>query len=136
MTTEILDSLAGLPYYASYFGIAVVLLTLGLAAYGAVAPYAEFRRAREGNAAAAATLAGVVLGFALPLARVVAQSASLLDMLLWSVIALAVQLGAFVIVRTMVPALGRNVEAGEVASGVLLAAIAVALGLVNAASIG
>lgn len=134
--TETLDSLAGLPYYASYFGIALVLLTIALAAYGAVTPFADFRRAREGNAAAAASLAGVVLGFALPLARVVAQSSALLDMLLWSIIVLAVQLAAFVIVRTMVPVLNRNVESGEVASGVLLAALAVALGLLNAASIG
>jgi putative membrane protein len=134
--TDLLDSLAGLPYYASYFGIALVLLTLALAAYGAVTPYADFRRAIEGNAGAAASLAGIVLGFALPLARVIMQSATLLDLVLWSVIVLATQLAALVIVRTMVPVLNRKVESGQAASGIVLAAIAVALGIVNAASIG
>jgi putative membrane protein len=134
--TELADSLAGLPFYASYFGIALLLLTLALAAYGAVTPYRDLRRAGEGNLAAAACLAGVVLGFALPLARVIAQSASLLDLLLWAGVALGVQLVAFVALRTMASTLNRNVAAGQLASGLLLAAVAVALGLINAASIG
>lgn len=134
--TELADSLAGLPFYASYFGIALLLLTLALAAYGAVTPYRDLRRAGEGNLAAAACLAAVVLGFALPLARVIAQSASLLDLLLWAGVALGVQLVAFVALRTMASTLNRNVAAGQLASGLLLAAVAVALGLINAASIG
>ena len=46
------------------------------------------------------------------------------------------QLVAFVALRTMASTLNRNVAAGQLASGLLLAAVAVALGLINAASIG
>ena len=40
---------------------------------------------------------------------------------------------AFVVARAMVPAISKNVEEGQVASGVFLGAIAIALGLLNAA---
>ena len=128
------ESLDGLPYFAAYFGISLVLLTACLAAYVAITPYPEIRLIREGNVAAAASLGGALIGFALPLASVVVNSVSLLDMLLWSAVALLVQLAAFGVVRLMVPEISRHVRDGHVSSGVFLAAVAIALGILNAAS--
>jgi putative membrane protein len=128
------ESLAGLPYFVVYFGISLLLLTLCLGAYVLITPYPEIRLIREGNAAAATSLGGVLIGFALPLASVVINSISLLDMLLWSVVALIVQLIAFAVVRLMVPAIGKNVREGQVSSGIFLGAVAIALGILNAAS--
>jgi putative membrane protein len=59
---------------------------------------------------------------------------SLLDMLLWAAVALVVQLAAFAGVRLLVPNITRHVREGQVASGILLGAMAIALGLLNAAS--
>lgn len=134
MSSAALNSLAGLPYFIAYFGLALLLLTLCMAVYVAVTPYPEIRLIREGNAAAAATLAGVLLGFALPLASAVAHSVSLLDMLLWAVIALVAQLIAYLAVRVAVPKVVHNVRDGQVASGVFLGAVALAVGILNAAS--
>jgi putative membrane protein len=128
------ESLAGLPYFVVYFGISLLLLTLCLGAYVLITPYPEIRLIREGNAAAATSLGGVLIGFALPLASVVINSISLLDMLLWSVVALIVQLIAFAVVRLMVPAIGKNVREGQVSSGIFLGAVAIALGILNASS--
>jgi putative membrane protein len=133
MSTAAFDSLAGLPYFAAYFGLSLVLLTACLALYVAITPYPELKLIREGNAAAAATLAGVLIGFALPLASAVAHSVSLLDMLLWATIALVVQLFVYGIVRLAVPQIAKNVRDGQVASGVFLGAFAVAVGILNAA---
>ena len=133
MSSAAFESLAGLPYFIAYFGLSLLLLTLCLAIYVAITPYPEVRLIREGNAAAAATLAGVLIGFALPLASAVAHSVSLLDMLVWAVVALLVQLVAYAAVRLAVPRIVHNVREGQVASGVFLGAVAVAVGILNAA---
>lgn len=134
MTNTAFETLAGLPYFAAFFGVSLLLLTLCLALYVAITPYPEIRLIREGNAAAAASLGGAIVGFALPLASVVVNSVSLLDMLLWSAVALGVQLVAFAGVRLMVPAISQHVREGQVSSGIFLGAVAIALGILNAAS--
>lgn len=134
MSAVAFESLAGLPYFIAYFGLSLLMLTLCLVVYVAITPYPEIRLIREGNAAAAATLAGVLLGFALPLASAVAHSVSLLDMLLWAVVALLVQLMAYAAVRLAVPRIVHNVRDGQVASGVFLGAVALSVGILNAAS--
>ena len=134
MSTLAVESLAALPYFVAYFGISLLLLTLCLGAYVLITPYPEIRLIREGNAAAATSLGGALIGFALPLASVVINSISLLDTLLWSLVALIVQLIAFAVVRLMVPGIGKNVREGQVSSGIFLGAVAIALGILNAAS--
>ena len=134
MPSAAFESLAGLPYFIAYFGLSLVLLTACLAIYVAITPYPEIRLIREGNAAAAATLAGVLVGFALPLGSAVAHSVSLLDMLVWAVVALVVQLAAYATVRVAVPKIVQHVREGQVASGVFLGAVAVSVGILNAAS--
>jgi len=133
MSSAAFESLAGLPSFVAYFGLSLLLLTLCLAIYVAITPYPEIRLIREGNGAAAATLSGVLLGFALPLGSAVAHSVSLLDMLLWAVIALVIQLIAYAAVRLAVPRIVQHVREGRVASGVFLGAVAVSVGILNAA---
>jgi len=134
MSSAALESLAGLPYFIAYFGLSLVLLAAALALYTAVAPHAEPRLIAEGNAAASAALAGVLVGFALPLASAVAHSASLLDMLLWAAVALVAQLLAYCAIRLAVSGIVRRMRDGQVASGVFLGSLAVAVGILNAAS--
>ena len=55
-------------------------------------------------------------------------------MLLWAVVALVAQLAAYAAVRLAVPEIVRHVREGKVASGVFLGAVAVAVGILNAAS--
>jgi putative membrane protein len=134
MSAAAFESLAGLPYFIAYFGLSLLLLTLCLAIYVAITPYPEIRLIREGNAAAAATLSGVLVGFALPLGSAVAHSVSLLDMLVWAVVALIAQLVAYAAVRLAVPKVVQDVRDGQVASGVFLGSVAASVGILNAAS--
>jgi putative membrane protein len=135
MSDAVVESLERLPFYIAYFGIALLMLTLALASHAALTRVPETRLILAGNVAAAASLAGTVIGFALPLAAVIAVSGTLLDMAIWALVALTLQLVVSTALRIMVPALGREVSEGRVASGVFLGTMTVAIGLVNAASI-
>ncbi len=94
---------------------------------------ASSRLIREGNTAAAASLGGAVIGFVLPLASSIENSVAFLDMLLWGAVALVVQTLGYLVVRALVPQISADIAAGKTASGVFLGAMAIALGILNAA---
>ena len=99
-----------------------------LAVYLAVTPYNELALIRQGNVAAAISLAGAIIGFVLPLARAVTQSVSALDLVAWGVVALVVQVVVFFLVGKLVPRFAEAVRNGQVAGATFLAALAVAVG--------
>jgi len=84
--------------------------------------------------AAAISLAGATLGFVLPLARAVTQSVSPLDLVAWGMVALLVQIVVFFLVGKLVPRFAQAIRNGQVADATFLAGLAVAVGLLNAAS--
>ena len=126
-------SIAGLPAFGLYFVSSLALLALFIAIYIAITPYRELVLIREGNVAAAASLSGTVLGFAIPLAQAVAQSGSLVDMALWGSIALVAQLVVFFAMTRVIPGIARDIPEGRVAQGVFLGAVSLATGILNAA---
>lgn len=127
-------SLSAVLAHLTYFGIASVAVVIFVAIYVTITPHHEFRLIREGNTAAAISLGGVILGYTIPLAKAVAQSESIVDMLLWSGVALVAQLLAYGIARFILPQLSAHVDEGKTASGIFLASIAVAIGMLNAAA--
>ena len=133
MPSTVSESLADLPYFIACLGIALFLLTLGLAAYVALAARRDMRSLAEGNVAATAGMTGAFIGFALPLASAVIRSEALLDMLVWGGVALVAQLLVLVGLRLMLSSLVRRMCDGQVASGVFLGAVAVSVGILNAA---
>ena len=130
----IAQSLAGLPAFLTYFLLSLALLVLFLAVYLAVTPYSELQLIRQGNVAAAISLGGAIIGFVLPLARAVTQSVSTLDLVTWGGVALVVQVVVFFLVGRLVPRLTNAVKDGQVAAAAFLASLAVAVGVLNAAS--
>jgi len=128
------QSLAGLPAFLLYFGLGLALFVLFLAIYSAVTPYKEFKLIREGNLAAAISLAGATLGFVLPLASAIAHSVGIVDMIIWGLIALVTQLVVYFVVGRVVPHFAEAISAGKVAPATLLASVSVAVGLLNAAA--
>ncbi|OGA54865.1 MAG: hypothetical protein A3F77_06110 [Betaproteobacteria bacterium RIFCSPLOWO2_12_FULL_67_28] len=104
-----------------------------LAIYTLVTPYSEIKLIREGNAAAAASISGALIGYILPLASAVTHSVNPWDMMLWAAIALVVQLLVFLAVRLFLPDLTRQITDGKVAAGVFLGAVSLAAGILNAA---
>ncbi len=127
------QSLAGLPSFLFYFATATRPLLPSLLAYIFITPYREIALIRAGNAAAAASLSGAILGFVLPLASAITHSVSLLDMAVWGLIALIIQLLVYGVGRLLLPDLARDIPAGQIATGVFLGALSLAVGILNAA---
>jgi len=98
-----------------------------------VTPYDELALIRDGNVAAAISLGGALLGFVLPLASAIAHSVGPVDMVVWSVIALLVQVVVYFLVARLVPHFAQAIRAGRIAGATLLAVLAVATGILNAA---
>jgi len=109
------------------------VLALFLAVYLRVTPYRELALIREGNVAAAVSLSGTLLGFALPVANVIRNTHELGDLAAWAAIACLVQLLTYLAARLTLPSLARDIPAGKVAPALFLAALSVAVGLLNAA---
>jgi len=129
------DSLVNLPWFLAFFAAAVVLTFVYVVVYTWVTPHEELKLIRENNLAAALAFAGSLIGFAMPLASAIAHSISLLDCIIWGIVALIVQLLTFVVVRLLMPQISKRIEAGELAAGVWLGAVSLAAGILNAASL-
>jgi putative membrane protein len=121
------------PNFVRYVVVGFALAGLFLWIYVLITPWREFRLIRAGNSAAAIALVGALLGFCLPLANTIAHAVSLTDLVLWSLVALAVQVGVHVVLRLLLPDLRRAVEANELAAGVTAGGFSMCFGLINAA---
>ena len=130
------NSLAGLPAFLIYFCVAGVLVTAYLFVYTWVTPHDEFSLLRANNPAAALSLGLSVVGFALPLTSSIGHSDGIVDMTIWGVVALAVQIAAYFLARIPVPDLSTRIANGELASAIWLGSASVAAGMLNAASMG
>jgi putative membrane protein len=127
--------ISSLPAFAAYFATAVGLLAIFLGLYVFVTPYSELRLIREGNTAAAISLAGAIIGYAMPIAVSVAVSHNIGAMIGWGVVACVVQLLAYIVARFALPQINSNIPQGKVASGIFLASLSLGIGILNAGCI-
>ncbi len=130
---QLFDSFAGFDEFLAYLGVSIVLLAAFVAIYIRVTPYHEVQLIREGNMAASFALSGSILGFVVPLASSIQHSANLVDMAIWGLIALFVQIGAFVVVKLLIPSVTHDIPAGNGAQGFFLGSLSLAVGLLSAA---
>src|ERR1044072_828333 len=93
------------PNFVRYVIAGFALAGLFLLIYVMITPWREFRLIRAGNTSAAIALVGALLGFCLPLANTIAHSVSLTDVVLWSLVALVVQVGVHIAMRRLLPGL-------------------------------
>lgn len=125
--------LSMLPAFLSYFAVAVALIAVFLLIYVNVTPYDEIALIRQGNTAASISLSGAMLGFAMPVANVIAHSDTLADLAAWGAIAGIIQLLTYLVARFALPQLTADIPAGKVAPASFLAALSLTVGLTNAA---
>src|SRR6185436_15988402 len=126
-------SLSGFDDFLIYAGLAVAFIYGYMILYLLITPYNELKLIKDGNLAAALGLSGSVLGFTFPLAKAIQQSMNPWDMMIWGLIAAAVQLFAYVAVRYTLLNVVRRIPDGQVATGIVLATISVSAGILNAA---
>ena len=130
---QVFDSFAGFDDFLVYMALALVLLAMFIAIYVRVTPYRELQLIREGNMAASFSLSGALLGFIVPLTAAVKYSVGLVDMAIWGLIALAVQIAAFMVVRLLIPTIAEDITANKGAQGFFLGTLSLGVGLLNGA---
>jgi len=128
-------SLFGLIDFASYFAVSILLLLAFKFVYALITPQDEWKLVKdEQNTAAAIGFMGAVIGFSLALASAASNSESLIDFVVWGVIALVAQTIAFAIVRFIfMPKIVQRINDNEVSAGIVLGGTSIAVGLLNAA---
>jgi putative membrane protein len=116
-----------------YISVALLLFWLFQFIYTRLTPHREFALIRDNNPAAAIALGGSLIGFSLPASNIIAYSVSILDVVVWVVIAAMVQLMTFGFTSLVLRGLPRRIAQGELAAAIYAASVAVSVGLLNAA---
>ena len=131
---QLFDSFAGIDNFAVYLAVSLAYLAVFVALYVRVTPYREFELIRQGNSAASFSLSGSILGFVVPLCSAIQHSVSLVDMAIWGLIAMLVQIAAFVVARLLIPSISADIPANKTSVGFFLGSLSLGVGLLNAAS--
>ena len=127
--------LNGLPTLLLHFSVTIAMLALGIWIYQWITPWREMDLIRSGNMAAATSFSGAIVGLALPLAFCMATSVSVLDIVIWGLVALVVQLITFRLTDIFLKGLPKRIEDGEMGAAILVVAVKLAVAMINAAAI-
>lgn len=127
--------LTGAGHFVIAFGLACLFLAIFKRVYQWSTPYDEAALIAQGNVAAGIALGGAIVGFALPLASALTQTIDPLEFSAWALLAGVIQVVASLVIRRLVVRdMVAQIESGNVASATYLAATAVGVGMLNAAS--
>lgn len=121
--------------YVLHLLLSGVLLLVFFVVYTKLTPFDEVLLIRQGNNAAAISLAGALTGFSLTIASSIFHSSDYLNFLAWAAGAMLVQIIAYKITTTLLAMSKDQIEANNTAFGTLLAAISLSIGAINAACI-
>ena len=134
MSEQFGDFLASLSEFLIFFVVAAVLILLFVVIYTRVTRHNELALIKKNSTAAAVAFSGSLIGFALPLASTMISSVTVVELVLWGVVALIVQVLVYLLIRLPMPRISERIEADEVAAGIWLGACSIVAGILNAAS--
>lgn len=119
--------------FVIYIIAAAILFALFQFIYTRLTPHREIQLIKQNNAAAATALGGSLIGFALPASSIISNSISVLDFVVWVLIAAVVQLLAFLATSFVLKGLSARIAKGEIAAAVYAASVAISVGFLNSA---
>ncbi len=125
----------GFPVTLLHASVTLVMLILGTALYALMTPHKEITLIREGNAAAALSLGGVMVGLAIPLSVSLTASTSVIEIVIWGAATTAVQLLVFRGTDMVLKGLPERIQEGEISAAALLVGAKLATALVLAAAV-
>ena len=132
---EIQAFATGFPITLLHFGVTLTILFAAAAIYVMLTPHKEISLIREGNSAAAVSLAGVLVGLAIPLAVSLKASTTLIELALWGAATVLVQLLIFRLVDLVLRGLPKRIQDGEMAAAGVLVGAKLATALILAAAV-
>jgi putative membrane protein len=127
--------ISGIDDFAMQLGLALILFTAAIAAYVALTPHKELELIRQRNASASVAFAGVVLGLAIPLSACLSTAFGLLDLAVWGVVILLIQLIVFRLVDFLLRGLSQRIIDDDVAAAVMLFAVKLGVGFILAGAV-
>lgn len=132
---EIQAFATGFPITLLHFAVTLTILFAAAAIYVMLTPHKEITLIREGNSAAAVSLAGVLVGLAVPLAVSLKASTTLIELALWGAATVLVQLLIFRLVDLVLRGLPKRIQDGEMAAAAVLVGAKLATALILAAAV-
>ncbi|RAK57379.1 DUF350 domain-containing protein [Phenylobacterium deserti] len=132
---EIQAFASGFPVTLLHAAVSVAMLFVASAVYVLLTPHKEITLIRQGNAAAAVSMAGVLVGLAIPLAFSLKASTTLVDLGLWGAATVLVQLLVFRLVDLVLHGLPQRIQDGEMSAAAMLVGAKLATALIIAASV-
>ena len=135
MDAVIQSFLVGFPVLILHSSVTLAMLAMGVFFYIKITPYDEIDLVRAGNSAAAISLAGAIIGLAIPLAFSMASSVTIWEILVWGPVTLFLQLIALRLTDLMLKDLPKRITDGEMGAALLLISIKLAVAAINAAAV-
>ena len=134
MDEQLTRYLADLSDFLGFFVVSLFLVVVFVAVYTNVTRHSEIKLIKENSVAAAVAFSGSMIGFALPLASAMISSSTILEMIIWGVVAMIVQIVVYLLVRLPMPRVSERIENNEIAAGLWLGGSSLTAGILNAAS--
>ncbi len=95
-------------------------------------PFHEFDLIRQGNTAAGVVVMGTLIALSMPIAATLAASHVVLDIVIWGLVALIIQLVTFLLTVRLIRDLPAMIEAGNIGAGLLVIGVQNAVAIINA----
>ncbi len=127
--------ITGLPFLISHLFITLCLLFLGITSYIFLTPIKELKLIKDGNLSASISFSGALLGIGIPLASSLSVSNSILEIIIWGLTAIVLQLLCFKVTDTFLKDLSKRIEDDQLATSILLFSIKISVSLINSAAI-
>lgn len=127
--------ITGLPYLISHLFITLCLLFIGITSYIFLTPIKELKLIKDGNISASISFSGALLGIGIPLASSLSVSNSILEIIIWGLTAIILQLLCFKVTDTFLKDLSKRIEDDQLATSILLFSIKISVSLINSAAI-
>ena len=125
---------ANLTEFLLFFVVAAILTIIFVVVYTRITKHNEISLIKNGSPSAALAFSGSLIGFALPVASTMISSNTVVELALWGLVALVVQILVYFLIRLPMPRISARIESGEVAAGIWLGAGSLVAGILNAAS--
>lgn len=134
-TAPINAFVAGFPDFLIQLGVALGLFIASIVIYVLMTPHKELALIREGNPSAALAFGGVVVGLAIPMGSCLTYAYGPLDLLIWGIVTLLLQLLAFRFADIFLRGLPRRIAEGDVAAAIFLMSVKIGLALIISGAI-
>ncbi len=129
------ELIRGLAFFIYNIFITLCFLFIGITIFIFFTTLKDFKLIKVGNISASISFSGALLGIGIPLASSLSVSNSILEIIIWGLTAIVLQLLCFKVTDTFLKDLSKRIEDDQLATSILLFSIKISVSLINSAAI-